>query len=60
LLALRQAPLETAGTVARLQAGVIASIKSCDGKWCRLSGERFDGYLEQANLWGAYPGESVR
>lgn len=60
LLALRQAPTPSAGLVARLQPGVIGTIKSCDGKWCRLTGERFDGYLEQSNLWGAYPGETVK
>jgi SH3-like domain-containing protein len=45
--------------VARLQAGVIGSVRNCDGKWCRLSGEGFDGYVEQQNLWGVYPGEKV-
>jgi SH3-like domain-containing protein len=43
--------------VARLQAGVIGSVRGCDGAWCRLSGEGFDGYLAQQNLWGVYPGE---
>jgi SH3-like domain-containing protein len=46
-----------AGAVARLQAGVIGSVRACDGAWCRLSGEGFDGYIEQQNLWGVYPGE---
>ena len=44
---------------ARLQSGVIGALKSCDGKWCRLAGEGFDGWIEQENLWGAYPGEKV-
>jgi SH3-like domain-containing protein len=43
--------------VARLQAGVVGSVRSCDGAWCRVSGEGFDGYLAQQNLWGVYPGE---
>lgn len=60
LLTLRQAPAASAAAVARLQAGVIAGVKSCDGVWCRLFGERFDGYLEQSTLWGAYPGETVK
>jgi SH3-like domain-containing protein len=45
--------------VARLQPGVIASVKSCDGKWCRIYGEGYDGYIEQTLLWGVYPGEKV-
>ncbi|GAC1335066.1 MAG: hypothetical protein NVSMB26_18880 [Beijerinckiaceae bacterium] len=45
--------------VARLQAGVIGTVKTCDGAWCRVTGEGFDGYIEQQNLWGVYPGEKV-
>jgi SH3-like domain-containing protein len=45
--------------VARLQAGVIGSVRTCDGKWCRFLGEGFDGYVEQQNLWGVYPGEKL-
>jgi SH3-like domain-containing protein len=48
-----------AGAVARLQAGVIGSVRACDGAWCRLLGEGFDGYVEQQNLWGVYPGEKL-
>jgi SH3-like domain-containing protein len=44
---------------ARLQTGVIASIRSCDGKWCEIFGEGFDGYMEQTLLWGVYPNEKV-
>jgi SH3-like domain-containing protein len=44
---------------AKLQPGVLASIKSCDGKWCRIFGEGFSGYIEQERLWGVYPNEVV-
>lgn len=57
---LRQSPDAKAAPAANLQAQVVASIKSCDGKWCRLTGPNFDGWLEQTNLWGAYPGEVVK
>jgi len=60
LFTLRTTPSDAGAAVARLQAGVIAGVKSCDGKWCRLFGEKFDGYLEQSMLWGAYPGEAVK
>jgi len=36
---------------------VVASIKSCDGLWCHLVGEGFDGFIQQQQLWGAYPDE---
>jgi SH3-like domain-containing protein len=47
------------GINARLQPGVLASVKSCDGKWCRIAGDGFDGYIEQERLWGVYPNEKV-
>jgi SH3-like domain-containing protein len=46
--------------VAKLQSNVIATVRGCDGAWCRISGEGFDGYIEQANLWGVYPYEKIQ
>ncbi len=53
------------GVVAQLQAGVIGSVKTCDGTWCRLivalpqkRGD-VDGYMRQDRLWGVYPNEKV-
>jgi SH3-like domain-containing protein len=43
--------------VAKLQAGVVATLKSCTGTWCRITGKNFDGYIRQERLWGAYPTE---
>jgi SH3-like domain-containing protein len=51
---------ESAQVVARLQPGVIGSIEQCNGRWCRISGEGFDGWMQQDRLWGVYPGERVR
>jgi len=45
--------------VARLQAGVLGQIKSCDGKWCEFAGKNFDGFIAQDRIWGAYPNEKV-
>lgn len=55
---------ERGGVVAHMQPGVIASVKGCDGKWCRvmlsMDGSRdIDGYVQQVKLWGVYPNESV-
>lgn len=52
-------PNNNAAPAARLQSGVIANIKTCDGTWCRVSGEGFDGYIQQTNLWGVYPNEKI-
>lgn len=46
--------------VASIEAGVIANIRSCDGRWCLVTIGDFRGYLEQAKLWGVYPGEPLR
>jgi SH3-like domain-containing protein len=44
---------------ARLQAGVLATVKRCATGWCRITGQGFDGWIEQERLWGVYPGETV-
>jgi SH3-like domain-containing protein len=49
----------TSAVTARLQSGVLATLKRCDGKWCRISGTGFDGYIEEERLYGVYPGEKV-
>lgn len=48
---------EASPVVAMLQPGVQVMIKRCDGQWCRVNGEGFDGYIKQERLWGVYPGE---
>jgi SH3-like domain-containing protein len=50
-----------ARTTARLSARVRLEIAHCDGKWCRvnLADRRIGGFIEQASLWGVYPGETV-
>jgi SH3-like domain-containing protein len=54
---------ETASTgspvTARLQAGVVAQVKHCDIKWCRIIGSGFDGWIEKPQLWGVYADEQV-
>jgi SH3-like domain-containing protein len=44
---------------ARLESGVLASVKRCNGSWCRISGKGFDGWIEQQRLWGVYPNEKI-
>lgn len=48
-----------AGPVALLATGVMADVDSCTGDWCQVSVEGHDGWIEQARLWGVYPGERV-
>jgi SH3-like domain-containing protein len=44
---------------ARLQAGVVTQVKKCVNGWCRITGNGFDGWIEQQRLWGVYADEKV-
>ena len=46
--------------VAQLQSGVIGNVVECDGEWCELTVDGYDGYVEQDKLWGVYRGEKVQ
>lgn len=56
---LHNAAAEKAGLVAKVGAGVVADVEGCDGNWCELTAGGYDGYVEQSQLWGVYPGEKV-
>jgi SH3-like domain-containing protein len=58
-LELHDAPKAQSGVSARLSPGVLASIGTCDGRWCEISTGDYDGYARQDRLWGVYPGEIV-
>jgi SH3-like domain-containing protein len=59
LAALHAKPDAQSPVTAELQSGVLASVKRCTGGWCRISGEGFDGWIEQNRLWGVYPDEKI-
>lgn len=44
---------------ARLQPGVLGTVKHCTGTWCRVTGNGFDGWVAQDRLWGVYPNEKI-
>jgi SH3-like domain-containing protein len=44
---------------AMLEPGVLGTVKRCNGQWCRLGGNGFDGWIEQGRLWGVYPNEKI-
>lgn len=49
----------TSAVAAMLQAGVVATVKRCNDGWCRVTGNGFDGWIEQQRLWGVYADEKV-
>jgi len=59
LLALHDKPDAASAISAKLQHGVLATVKRCKDSWCRLTGEGFDGWIEQPRLWGVYPNEKL-
>jgi SH3-like domain-containing protein len=60
MTALRSGPRQRASTVAKLEAGTLVGIKSCDRNWCHVSIADFRGYVEQNRLWGVYPKEVLK
>jgi SH3-like domain-containing protein len=58
LVPLRAKAEDGAEVVARVQSGVLATVKRCTGTWCRIVGNGFDGWVVQEQLWGVYPHET--
>ena len=57
---LRDDDSANASTIANVEAGVLASIIDCNGRWCRISVGTFRGYVEQSKLWGTRQGEVIK
>ena len=45
--------------VARLERGVVGTVKRCADNWCSISGRGYEGWIQQVRLWGVYPNEKV-
>jgi len=50
-------PDEKARLVASVEPGALGIIETCDGTWCEMRFGRYDGYVAQSLIWGAYPDE---
>ncbi len=59
LVALHETADPASSVKAKLEPGVLGSVKRCSGAWCRVTGENFDGWVEQERLWGVYPNEKI-
>ena len=49
----------TGRLVATVEPGVIGTIRTCNGEWCEMEIGGYPGWVEQSQLWGANPGETV-
>jgi SH3-like domain-containing protein len=45
---------------ARVEPGAIVDIQGCDGEACEVYAVNQKGWIAQKNLWGVYPGETVK
>jgi SH3-like domain-containing protein len=57
---LRDDDSASATTIANIEAGVLANIIDCNGRWCRISVGSYRGYVEQSKLWGTRQGEVIK
>jgi SH3-like domain-containing protein len=57
---IRSGDSENSAMVAKVEAGVIANLHNCDGRWCRVTIDSFAGFIEQKKLWGVYEGETLK
>jgi SH3-like domain-containing protein len=46
--------------VAKIEPGAIVDIVYCDGEACEVYAGEQKGWVPQKNLWGVYPGETVK
>ena len=54
---MRHDPLPHAPLAARLEPGVVASVRECKGAWCQVATGGVKGYVDRKLLWGVYPDE---
>lgn len=57
---MRRDSMSSAAIVAKLEPGVILSLKECTGNWCRTEIQGVSGWVSQNEIWGAYPGEAFK
>lgn len=57
MLELYQGPNTDAPVRARLEAGVIARLGTCNVDWCKLTAEGYKGWARKTALWGVSASE---
>jgi len=57
---LRRDSMPTASVVAKLEPGVVLRLDECNGNWCHAEAGGVEGWVSQAEIWGAYPGEAFK
>ncbi|WP_246318889.1 SH3 domain-containing protein [Peteryoungia desertarenae] len=57
---MRRDSMSSAQIIAKLEPGVIMRLEECNGNWCRAQVQGVTGWVSQAEIWGAYPGEAFK
>ena len=57
---MRNEPQQSAGLTAKLEPGVMIKISECNGDWCHAEANGAEGWIAQAEILGAYPGEAFK
>lgn len=57
---MRREPQSSSSIVAKLEPGVVIKMGECNGDWCRAEVDGTEGWVAQAEIWGAYPGEAFK
>jgi SH3-like domain-containing protein len=58
---IRRSAADDSAAVARLQAGVVGRLRTCDAtaSWCEVQVGEYRGFLRRSEIYGTYPGEAV-
>lgn len=59
MLEMKSSPMPNALVKAKLEPGVVAKIEKCEKDWCRISVERYKGWVEKKHVWGVGPDEII-
>jgi SH3-like domain-containing protein len=59
LIAVYGKPDAESGATAKLERGVVGTVKRCNDGWCYFTGLGFEGWIQEVRLWGVYPNEKV-
>ncbi|WP_037155273.1 SH3 domain-containing protein [Rhizobium freirei] len=57
---MRREAQPSASVIAKLQPGVMMSVRECTGDWCHVTADGTEGWVAQSEIWGAYPGEAFK
>lgn len=58
MIDIHTSPATDAPLVARIEPGVVTSVKECSSGWCELKVSDREGFVRQQEIWGVYPDES--